>query len=97
MLQVASQFRRKWLHDTECPEVRAIYKIVNTTKNFVKYEQYRFVCDQAQPFALNNIGGTVTAIARNPSTSSSHREEPTGTRIVGGTERTGNVMLEMRE
>ena len=37
---VASQFRRKWMHGTQCPEVRAIYKIVSTTANLAGYEQY---------------------------------------------------------
>jgi len=39
-LSVASQFRQKWMHNTQCPEVRAIYKIVSTTANLMKYEQY---------------------------------------------------------
>jgi len=37
---VESQFQKKWMHNNKCPEVRAIYKIVNTTANLAKYEQY---------------------------------------------------------
>lgn len=43
MLSVASQFQQKWLHTTKCPEVRAIYKIVNTEESLAEYEQYWFV------------------------------------------------------
>jgi len=37
---VASQFRKKWLHNKKCPEVREIYKIVSTTESLEKYQQY---------------------------------------------------------
>jgi hypothetical protein len=47
---VASQFQRKWLHNTQCPEVRAIYKIVNTTKNLKKYEKYRDRVEEKHQF-----------------------------------------------
>jgi hypothetical protein len=55
MLQVGSQFRQKWLHDDGCPEVRAIYKIVNTNFGIAKYRQYLFVSlTIANTFALVN-------------------------------------------
>ncbi|KAF9790498.1 hypothetical protein BJ322DRAFT_999170 [Thelephora terrestris] len=37
---VESQFRKKWQHNNNCPEVRAIYKIVGTAESLEKYEQY---------------------------------------------------------
>jgi len=40
MLSVAKQLRKKWLHNTQCPQVRAIYKVVSTADNIAKYEQY---------------------------------------------------------
>ncbi|KAF9643753.1 hypothetical protein BDM02DRAFT_1355394 [Thelephora ganbajun] len=38
---VAAQFQQSWRHNTACPQVRAVYKIVNTAANLKKYEQYR--------------------------------------------------------
>jgi len=40
VLSVASQFRQKWMHNTQCPEVRAVYKIVNTEEHLAIYEEY---------------------------------------------------------
>lgn len=40
---VADQFKQSWRHGTTCPEVRAVYKIVNSTASVTKYEQY--LCD----------------------------------------------------
>lgn len=40
MLVVASQFRKKWLHNLKCPEVREIYKIVSPKENIERYQQY---------------------------------------------------------
>lgn len=37
---VASQFQKKWQHNKNCPEVRAIYKIVNTEDDLKKFDQY---------------------------------------------------------
>ena len=30
----------KWLHNTQCPGVHAIYKLVSTVDNIAKYNQY---------------------------------------------------------
>lgn len=40
MFQVESQFSKKWLHNNPCPKIRAIYKIVCTTANVEKFQQY---------------------------------------------------------
>ncbi|KAF9790497.1 hypothetical protein BJ322DRAFT_393641 [Thelephora terrestris] len=37
---VASQFKKKWQHNNNCPEVRAIYKIVSTIESLENFEQY---------------------------------------------------------
>jgi len=37
---VKTQFEQTWRHSTKCPEVRAVYKIVNTTASLDKYKQY---------------------------------------------------------
>jgi len=39
-LSVEKQLRKSWLHNTQCPEVRAIYKVVSTAGNIAKYKQY---------------------------------------------------------
>jgi hypothetical protein len=55
MIQVRDQFRQKWLHNEGCPEVRAIYKIVNTNFGIAKYKQYLSVSlNIASTFALIN-------------------------------------------
>ena len=43
MLLVASQFQKKWQHNKNCPEVRAIYKIVNTEDDLKNFDQYMSV------------------------------------------------------
>ena len=40
---VAQQFRRSWRHTTQCPKVRAVYKIVSSQQNLDKYDAYRYV------------------------------------------------------
>ena len=40
---VEKQFQQTWRHGTTCPEVRAVYKIINTTASLKKYEQYLYV------------------------------------------------------
>jgi hypothetical protein len=45
---VAQQFKRSWRHTTQCPKVRAIYKIVPSQQNLDKYNTYRYVA--ALPF-----------------------------------------------
>jgi len=52
--EVAKLFRRKWLHDTPCPKVRAVYKIVSTTKNMAKHEQYLDQVEDRRDFASKN-------------------------------------------
>jgi len=37
---VEAQFQQSWRHKTTCPEVRAVYKIINTTASSDKYEKY---------------------------------------------------------
>ena len=37
---VAMQFQQSWRHETECPEVRAVYKVINTAASLKKYEKY---------------------------------------------------------
>ena len=39
---VEKQFQQTWRHGTTCPEVRAVYKIINTTTSLRKYEQYLY-------------------------------------------------------
>ena len=40
---VSTQFQQSWRHGTTCPQVRAVYKVVNTTASLDEYEQY--LCD----------------------------------------------------
>jgi len=47
---VEKQFQQTWRHGTTCPEVRAVYKIINTTASLKKYEQYLYV-----PSALSGV------------------------------------------
>ena len=42
-LAVEKQFQQTWRHGTTCPEVRAVYKIINTTASLKSYEQYLYV------------------------------------------------------
>ena len=57
-ISVASQFRQKWTHNTRCPQVRAVYKIVSPTANLVKYEQYLLVAFvNGRSFILTDGGG----------------------------------------
>jgi len=37
---VAMQFQQSWRHETACPEVRAVYKVINTAASLKKYEKY---------------------------------------------------------
>lgn len=37
---VATQFKQSWRHNTICPEVRAVYKVINTAASLKKYETY---------------------------------------------------------
>jgi hypothetical protein len=39
---VESQFKQSWRHNTICPEVRAIFKIINNEESLKKYEEYRY-------------------------------------------------------
>lgn len=39
---VESQFKESWRHNTTCPQVRAVYKIVNTEASLKKYEEYLY-------------------------------------------------------
>lgn len=39
---VENQFRQSWRHNTVCPEVKAIYKIVGTEASLSQYEQYLY-------------------------------------------------------
>lgn len=38
---IEKQFLQSWKHNTPCPDVRAIYKIVNTEERLGKYRQYQ--------------------------------------------------------
>jgi len=38
---VASQFEKSWRHQTSCPTVRAVYKVISTQQNLDKYEAYK--------------------------------------------------------
>jgi len=51
---VASQFRKKWMQNVKCPEVRAIYKIVGTAASLTKYEQYLNQVEAKHNFASQN-------------------------------------------
>jgi len=51
---VASQFQQKWMHNTQCPKIRAIYKIVVTRANVAKYEQYLDRVEAKGNFASQN-------------------------------------------
>lgn len=37
---VESQFKRTWRHNTTCPEVQAVYKIILTEANLKQYQRY---------------------------------------------------------
>lgn len=39
---VESQFKQSWRHKTKCPQVRAVYKIINTETSLKKYEDYLY-------------------------------------------------------
>ena len=39
---VYKQFKRTWRHDTTCPEVKAIYKIIITETSLGQYQQHLY-------------------------------------------------------
>lgn len=39
---VESQFKESWRHKTKCPEVRAVYKIINTETSTKTYDEYLY-------------------------------------------------------
>ena len=39
---VESQFKQSWRHNSACPVVRAVYKIINTEASLKKYEEYLY-------------------------------------------------------
>ena len=64
MISVASQFRKSWRHETECPKVRAIYKIVSTMENLAKYERYLsvfLISTQSSPWLTRGYSDQVEA------------------------------------
>jgi len=97
MLSARSQLRWGWLHNTQCPEVRAVYKIVSTTENLVKYERYLsvslIIVDSFR--WLTHAPGT--AIESKPGATSLHRTSPVETRNADGTGQRGSAELEMKE
>ena len=97
MLSAESQLQRGWLHNTQCPEVRAVYKIVSTTENLAKYERYLsvslIIVDSFR--WLTHAPGTV--IESKPSATLLHGTRPAETRNSDGTGRRGSAELEMKE
>lgn len=41
-ITVRLQFKQSWRHDTTCPQVRAVYKIVHSKTSLKKYERYLY-------------------------------------------------------
>lgn len=39
---VVSQFRLTWRHNTTCPEVKAVYKIIISGTSLKQYQQYLY-------------------------------------------------------
>ena len=95
-LSVASQFRQKWMHSAQCPEVRAVYKIVSTTASLTNYEQYLYVRLIVVSFLLR-LTDAATAIESRPSTTLLHKTKRAETRDADGTGRRGSAISEIRE
>ncbi|KAF8839651.1 ADP-ribosylation [Paxillus ammoniavirescens] len=47
---VADQFNASWRHQTSCPAVRRIYKVVGDSSSIAKYEAYRASVEQGGQF-----------------------------------------------
>jgi len=93
---VATLFQKKWTHNTQCPEIRAIYKIVSTTTSLKKYERYlsvSFTIVDSSPCLTH----AVTEIKSKPKVTLLRKTNLAETRKVDGTERRGSVTLEMKE
>ena len=62
---VAQQFKRSWRHTTQCPKVRAVYKIIPTQQGLDKYTAYRYVVTspspKTQPSHILNASDSVEA------------------------------------
>jgi len=97
MLSAKSQLRRGWLHNDQCPEVRAVYKIVSTTENLAKYERYLSVSLTIDNSFHWLTHAPVAAIESKPSATSLHKTSPAETRNADGTGRRGSAELEMKE
>lgn len=69
---VAQQFKHSWRHATQCPEVRAIYKIVPSQQNLDKYNAYRYVitlpfpCITPNPHTYPILGIPWRLVATSP-------------------------------
>ena len=95
MISVASQFRKSWRHETECPKVRAIYKIVSTMENLAKYERYLSVLligAQSSPWLTAAI-----AIKLKPKVNLLRKASLPETKTADGTGPRGNAISEIKE
>lgn len=86
------------MHNDECPEIRAIYKIVSTEANVAKYQQYLSVSlTVPDSLTLITMVLTTTVNGSKPEATSSRRVDLLETRTAGGTERRGSVILETKD
>ena len=86
------------MHNTQCPEVRAIYKVVSTMDNIAKYKQYLCVVSLVIVYPFRWLThAPVAAIWSKPSIILLHGTRPAETKNSDGTGLRGSAGLEMRE
>jgi hypothetical protein len=93
MSKVKAQFQDAWLHNTRCPKVRTIYKLVNTRANLAKYERYLSVSSEiANSFTVVDVYYTETE-SKSKGTLP-HRASPAETNVADGMELQESAILE---